>query len=219
LREHPELRADPGSAWGFLFVVPALLVHALDAGIHTELLSAVSLVLALPGLSLLFLGKRRTRAIAFPLAFALFALPIPLGVTESIHLVLRRITVAAASGIIPIFGVTVFTEGTTVHLARGALQVADACSGFSTLYAAAAAAALAAYAASSVWRRTLVLVMAPLIAIASNIVRVLFLILLVEWRGEAPLHTFLHPLSGLMTFALALPLIFWLSGPVARRGA
>jgi eight transmembrane protein EpsH (proposed exosortase) len=212
LREHPELRDRPGSAMGFALLTPALLLRALDAGIHTELLSAISLVLALPGLSLLFLGTERTRRIAFPLCFMVFALPIPLGITETAHLVLRQITVAAASALLPLLGVTIFTEGTTLHLGRGALQVADACSGFSTLYAALAVATLAAYTASTVWRRILVLVAAVPIAIASNIARVLFLILLVQWRGEEMLHTFLHPLSGLMTFALSLPVIFWLGG-------
>ncbi|HWO11588.1 MAG TPA: archaeosortase/exosortase family protein, partial [Polyangiaceae bacterium] len=41
------------SALGFVFLLPALALHALDAGMHTELLSAAALVLAMPGLSLL----------------------------------------------------------------------------------------------------------------------------------------------------------------------
>jgi exosortase len=220
LRSRPELRHDRGSAWGFIFLAPALLLHALDAGMHTELLSAISLVLALPGLSLLFLGVRRTQAIAFPLAFAMFALPIPLGMTEAAHLLLRHVAVAACSFVLPWFGITVFVDGTTLHTARGSLQVADACSGFSTLYAAFAVACLAAYSAESPWRRVAVLAAAAPIAIASNILRVVLLVALVEWRGQAVLETPLHPLSGLMTFALALPIIFWLGGPPrAARGA
>jgi exosortase len=208
-----------GSAWGFLLLVPALTLHALDAGIHTELLSAVALLIALPGLSLLFLGLERTKAIAFPLCFMVFALPIPLGITETLHLALRHMTVAATSALLPYLGVSVFTEGTTLHLTNGALQVADACSGFSTLYAAFAVATLAAYTAASPARRVLVLLAAAPIAIASNILRVILLVVMVQGWGADSLHTILHPLSGLMTFALALPLIFWLGGPVAPRKA
>jgi exosortase len=213
--------ADPiqGSAWGFLLLVPALTLHALDAGIHTELLSAIALLLALPGLSLLFLGVERTKAIAFPLGFLVFALPIPLGMTETLHLMLRHVTVAAASALLPNLGITVFTEGTTLHLANGALQVADACSGFSTLYAAFAVATLAAYTAASGARRVLVLLAAAPIAIASNLLRVILLVVMVHGWGPESLHTILHPLSGMMTFALALPLIFWLGGPAAPRRA
>src|SRR5215213_7395633 len=108
------MRHLPASAsrWGFAIVIPALLLLALDAGMHTELLSAVSLVAILPGLSLLFLGVERTRAIAFPLAFATLALPIPLSLTETVHLVLRQISTVATAAIVPLLGVPIHAEGT-----------------------------------------------------------------------------------------------------------
>ena len=76
-----------------------------------------------------------------------------------------------------------------------------------------AVASLAAYTAGSTRRRVAVLLAAAPIAIASNIIRVSALVALVVWRGETILQTFLHPLSGMLTFALALPLIFWIGGP------
>ncbi len=219
LRRAPGLRMERGSPWGFLFLAPALTLQVLDAGLHTELLSAVSLVMALPGLALLFLGSARTKVIAFPLAFCAFALPIPLGVTESIHMVLRQITTAGSAAVLPLFSVPVFTEGTSLHFPRSTLNIVDACSGFSTLYAALGAACLAAYSITSTRRRLLVLTFAAPIAIASNIVRIVVLSLLVVWRGIGVLETFLHPMSGMMTFALALPLIFWIAGPARKAAA
>jgi len=217
LKRHRDLPTG-SSAWGFVLLIPALALTALDAGMHTELLSAVAIVVALPGLALLFLGVPRTRVILFPLCFSAFALPIPLGMTETAHLVLRHVTVAASSTILPLLGITIFTEGTTLHTVRGAMEVADACSGFSTLYAAMAVACLTAYTASSAKRRALVLAAAAPVAIVSNILRVILLVALVVWRGEGVLETPLHPLSGLMTFGLSLPIIFWLGGP-ARTGS
>ena len=206
------LRELPRSAspWGFAWLIPALFLHSLDAGMHTQLLSAAALVLAVPGMALLLLGVERTRAIAFPLAFLAFALPIPLAFTEGIHWQLRQLTAAATAAVIPWFGIPVFVEGTTVHLANGVLQIGDACSGFSTLYAAGAVACLTAYTTSSSRRRLIVLFSAAPIAILSNMVRVAGLIVLVVWQGSGILDTFLHPLSGMLTFALALPIIFWL---------
>ena len=211
LKQRPNLPVS-SSAWGFVFLVPAMILQALDAGMHTELLSAVSIVMALPGLSLLLLGWERTRKIAFPLAFLAFALPIPLGMTENIHLALRHLATAGTSAVVPLLGIPVFVEGTTLHMARGALQVADACSGFSTLYAAMAVAFLTAYSTPSPARRAMVLLGAAPIAIASNMLRVILLVVLVVWRGPDILETIIHPLSGMMTFALSLPLIFWLGG-------
>jgi exosortase len=207
------------SAWGFALLVPAMLLQALDAGMHTELLSAVSLVVAIPGLSLLFLGGERTRAIAFPLAFLAFALPIPLALTEQIHLVLRHIVADGTAALVPLLGVPVFQEGTTLHLAVGPVQVADACSGFSTLYASVAVAFLTAYSTPSTARRALVLLIAAPLAIISNVLRVTFLVLMVVWSGAGILESWIHPASGLATFALALPIIFWLGGSEGRSAA
>jgi exosortase len=210
------------SALGFLFLIPALAVHAIDAGMHTELLAAAALVIALPGLAFLFLGQQRGRAVFIPLLFMAFALPIPLTFVEAIILQLRYIATAGTAFVVPLLGIPVFVEGTTLHMAAGALQVADACSGFSTLYAAMAVAFLTAYSTSSPTRRGLVLLLAAPIAILSNILRVIVLVLLVVWQGPDILETFVHPLSGMMTFALSLPVIFWLggdSGPVAHEGS
>lgn len=206
------------SMWGFVFFVPALAMLAVDAGLHTQLLSAVSLVLVLPGLSLLFFGVTRTRAIAFPLAFLLFMLPIPLYLTEGLHMALRRIAAVAVAAVLPWVGIPVYADGTTLHIANATLEVADACSGFSTLYAACAIACLTAYSCSSAWRRVLVIAAAAPLAVAANLLRVLLLVLLVYWQGSDVLATELHTLSGILTFALALPVIFWLGNePRAER--
>jgi exosortase len=216
LKRRPDLPIRP-SPWGFALLVPSLLIHALDAGLNTQLVAAASIVVALPGFALLFLGVARTRVILFPLLFSAFALPIPLGLTESAHLVLRQVSAHATAWLLPLAGVRVYLEGTTLHLPSADLLVGDACSGFSTLYAAMAVACLTAYSTASNFRRALVILAVAPVAIAANIARVLFLVLLVAWRGEAVLATPLHPMSGLLTFAIALPVIFWLGGPAGRK--
>jgi exosortase len=207
------------SPWGFALLIPALLLHSFDAGMHTQLLSAMALFLSLPGFSLLLLGKERTRAIAFPLAFLAFALPIPLTFTEQIHWQLRQIMTAGSAILVPWFGIPLFVEGTTLHMPNGAVEIADACSGFSTLYAAVAVAALTAYSAPTPARKVLVMLSAVPLAVASNLLRVITLVLLVVWKGAWILDTVVHPLSGIATFVLALPIIFWLGGDTsgARR--
>jgi exosortase len=212
LKARPDLPLE-GSAWGFAFVAPALALHALDAGLHSQLLSALALFLAIPGLTLLLIGKARTRQIAFPLAFLVFAIPIPLAFTEPLHFVLRQLVATSAGALLPYFGVSVFREGTNLHHANGTMAIIDACSGFSTLYAAAAVASFVAYTAGSWQRRVLVLAAAAPIAIAANLLRVLALTLAVIWYGNGIMDTFFHPLSGMMTFVLALPVLFWLGGP------
>ena len=170
-----------------------------------------------PGLALLFLGREATKAIAFPLAFSAFMLPIPLSFTEHIHLWLRQVATVGCEWVMPMLGIPVLAEGTTLHFASATLFVSDACSGFSTVYAALAVACLTAYSAPSLRRRLLVMVVAAPLAIGANVLRVILLSLLVAWRGAEILETFVHPLSGMLTFALALPAIFWFGQPAPAQ--
>ncbi len=212
-------RPRDASAWGFLLLVPALALHMLDTGIRSQLLSAFSLVLGLPGLSLLLLGVERTRAIIFPLLVLFLTLPIPLAFTESIHLFLRHVTTVGAAWLLPWMGVPVYATGTMLETPNGSLMVADACSGFSTLYATVTVAVLTAYATHSRWRRIAVLLVAVPLAIVVNVVRVVVLTVLVDRYGLDVLHTAAHELSGLATFAVALPIIFWLGYEPRKREA
>jgi exosortase len=218
LKDRRSLPID-ASRLGFVFLVPALILHVLDTAMHTEVLSAISLILILPGLSLLFLGAARTKAIAFPLAFMVFALPIPLSLTETLHMVLRQVATVATAAAVPLLGIPLFAEGTTLHLAEADLVVGDACSGFSTLYAAAAVACLTAWQAPSWGRRALVLAMAGPLAIGANVLRIILLVVVVEKTGVDVLETWIHPASGMLTFALALPIIMWLGQGHAPQAA
>jgi len=187
-----------------------LLIHMLDTGIHSQLLAGVALFASLPGLALLFLGTQRTKAILFPLSILLLTLPIPLVFTESIHLALRHIATKSVAWLLELLGVPVFTTGTLLEVEGGSLMVADACSGFATLYAAITIAILTAYFCKSTSRRILLLLIAAPLAIAVNIMRVLILTLLVNWFGLDILATSAHEISGLLTFMIALPIIFYL---------
>lgn len=196
--------------WGFALLIPALFLHMLDTGMHTQLLSAAAFFLSLPGLSFLFLGTERAKVILFPLSMLLFTLPIPLTFTESLHLTLRHFATDGTVWLLNIFDIPHFSSGTLIEVPNGAMEVADACSGFSTLYATITIAILTAYLCPSVARRALILCIAIPLAISVNVARVFILAMLVHWFGIEILDTIVHELSGLFTFAVALPIIFWL---------
>jgi len=210
--ELQKLKSRPlsSNSWGFAILIPALLMHMLDTGVHSQLLSGIALFLSLPGLALLFLGTERTKAILFPLSTLILTLPIPLAFTESIHLALRHIATKSVAWLLKLLGVPVFSTGTSLEVEGGSLMVADACSGFATLYAAITIAILTAYFCNSMRQRILLLIIAAPLAIAVNIMRVLLLTLLVNWFGLDVLATSAHEISGLLTFMIALPIIFFL---------
>ena len=209
-RELEKLRYLPfsSSSWGYIILIPSLLLYMLDTGINTQLLSSFAMFSSFIGLSLLFLGTVKTKAILFPLLTMLLTLPIPLVFTETIHLILRHIATKSVAVILSQMDIPVFTSGTLLEIEGGTLMVADACSGFATLYAAITIAILTAYFCTSTKRRIILLLIAAPLAIGVNIIRVLVLALLVNYYGLNILATSAHELSGLLTFMVALPILF-----------
>lgn len=217
LKETPGLDSHP-SAWGFAFLVPAVLLQILDALLGFQLLSAISLVIAAPGLSLLLLGKERTKAIWFPLFFLVFAVPIPLLVATRIHGVLRQVAAAGTFHVLDFLGYEVTREGTSLQVGPDAIQIADACSGFSTLTALFMVGMLLPYLARMRPARAAVLIafVFPIAAFA-NVVRCVVLIMLVAAFTPEILGSSLHPLSGVATFVLALALLLRLEKLLSRE--
>jgi len=209
-KELQKLKHLPASSnsWGYIILIPSLLLYMLDTGINTQLLSSFAMFSSLIGLSLLFLGAVKTKIILFPLLTMLLTLPIPLVFTETMHLMLRHIATKSVAFILSQMGIPVFTSGTILEIEGGTLMVADACSGFATLYAALTIAILTAYFCTSTKRRLILLLIAAPLAIGVNIIRVLVLALLVNYYGLNILATSAHELSGLLTFMVALPILF-----------
>ncbi len=217
LREVASLPPD-ASRWGFAFLVPAVLLQVLDAALHFEILSAVSFIVAVPGLCLLFLGRRRTKVIWFPLAFLVFAVPVPLFIVSRVHLVLRHLSAGGTAGVMSFLKYDVEREGTWLRVGPDTFQVADACSGFSTLMALLMASILLTYLSrSKPWRTVLIVALTFPIALCASIFRCISLCMVVAAWDRELLNTIVHPGSGFVAFLLALGLLFlverWLPSP------
>ena len=205
------------SAAGFAFLGVSFALLALDSAIHTDLLAAFAFVVALPGLSLLLLGSERTRGIALPLAIGLFMLPIPAGAISKLYLVLRHITAEAVTWLVPLFGVAISRDGTSLAIPGHRVEVADNCAGFATMYAAILTAIILAHLARSPRRRVGVLAAAIPLALVCNFLRVTALVLLVYVYGDQILDTWIHPASGMVLFVLVIGVLLWIAGRDALR--
>ena len=203
------------SAWGFAFLVPGLLLVAADSALRTRQLAALGLVLALPGLCLLLLGSRRTRRLAIPLLLGLFMIPIPN--TVAAHLYLKKATASLVAPLLSVVGVPVVREETLLFLPNATFLVADACSGFSTLYAAVGVAVVLAAYARTWGRRLLLLVSAWPLAVACNVARVTLLVGVANHFGLGLLDTPFHAASGVATFWAVLVALILIADRRALR--
>ena len=173
-------------------------------------------VLAAAGYVLVAGGWSHLRRLAFPLAFVLFALPIPNRVLVPLQFALQSATTSAAAAALPVLGVSVERSGFVLRLPNGDLGVAEACSGVRSVTALTAIAAFVAW-----WRgfgfvrgALLVGLSVPVIA-AVNAVRVIVSGLLQEYAGHEYVRGQWHEALGVAMVLLGLGLI--VGWRIARR--
>ncbi|MBI5094593.1 MAG: exosortase [Candidatus Hydrogenedentes bacterium] len=116
------------SSTGYFLLAPAIFLHILANNASLLRLSLIAFDVALAGLVVLFFGWGMLRKVIFPLVFLLLAVPIPLYL-ESTTLPMKLAASSAAASILNIVGMSVFREGTIIHLSNLSLEVATACSG------------------------------------------------------------------------------------------
>jgi exosortase len=200
---------DEPSLWGFAFVVPGLVLLLVDAGAATQYVSAMGIVISLPGLSLLTLGPTRTRALALPLSLGIFMIPLPNTFASQIYL--RTMTADAVAPILTAIGIPTFVDKSLLELPHASFLVANSCSGFSTLYSAVAIGVLLGTLCPSPRRRLLVYLSIVPLALLANVVRVVVLVLIAVYVDESLLDTGAHAGSGVLTFFGVLAVLILLA--------
>ncbi|MCP5059197.1 MAG: exosortase/archaeosortase family protein [bacterium] len=208
------LRNDVGSepessSWGLPILAVAATASILDAILGTRYLGMAGLLLSLPALSLLLVGIQRTRRLAVPLVLSLLMTPVP--ITLSTHMGLRYATASGVEPLLRLLGIPVLREDTVMRLSSGSFVVAEACSGFSTMYASIAVALILAFMARSKARKLTILLVAPFLALAANIARVLALVLIAHFVGQWTLETPIHEATGVGAFVIVLVGLFALA--------
>ncbi len=206
-RKRDELAKVPSrpSFWG-MFVVLASLGVLFLGSLGAELfLSRSSLVGVICGLIIYFRGWAMLRAVAFPIGFLMFAIPLPALIYNEIVFPLQFIASAFATRTLEILNIfPVMREGNVLVMPGLRLEVVEACSGIRSLMSLLALAAGYGYLAerSNIVRWFLFLAMVPL-AIVSNGTRVMITALMAHYIGPEAAQGFMHEFSGWVIFVVA----------------
>jgi exosortase len=194
------------SLFGLFVVLGAIGVLYLG-NISAELfLTRISLVLVIVGLVLYFWGAPSVRLLAFPLCFLLLMIPIPTIIYNHIVFPLQLLSSRFATATLETIKIVpVLREGNLLILPHCTLEVVEACSGIRFLMSLVALALGYAYLAerSLVIRAILAIAMVP-VAIVGNGFRVVVTALVAHYRGTQSIDGFLHPISGVIVFLIAV---------------
>jgi exosortase len=200
------------SLWGMFIVVVSLCVLFLGSLGAELFLARISLLGVICGLIVYFAGAPVLRAMAFPVAFLLFAIPIPVIVYNQIVFPLQFIASKFATSTLEMLNIfPIMREGNVLIMPNMRLEVVEACSGIRSLMSLLALAAGYGYLAerSTLVRWILFLAMIPL-AILSNGTRVMITALMAHYIGPQAAEGFMHEFSGWVIFVVATALFLGL---------
>jgi exosortase len=200
------------SNWGLVVVVGSLGLLFLGSLGAELFLTRISIIGTICGLIVYFAGWPLLRAMAFPLAFLLFAIPIPVIVYNEIVFPLQFIASRFATSVLEMLNLfPIMREGNVLIMPGMRLEVVEACSGIRSLMSLLALAAGYGYLAekSVAVRWFMFLAMVPL-AIISNGTRVMITALMTNYIGPKAAEGFMHEFSGWVIFVVATALFLGL---------
>ncbi|HVF92863.1 MAG TPA: exosortase V [Sphingomonas sp.] len=214
--------AAPPPAWRAIVLLAPLLI-LYTASRVTGLLEVRGLAAYLSIVAVLYAvgGVPVLKALWFPILYSIFLIPIPATLidvgTQPIKLAISKIVV----GLLSTLGYPVATSGVSIYIGQFELLIAAACAGLNSLISLTAIGSFYVYLRHNAsWRYTLILVMAIFpIAVFANFIRVLMLVMLTYYGGEAMAQGFLHEFAGLFMFVVAVLLIFMIDRIVGAVGS
>lgn len=154
----------------------------------------------------------------FPILYLGLLLPLPGWALDEFTAPLKLLVSALSFAVVEPFGIPIVREGVTMTVGPYQLLVEDACSGLNSLIGLIAITLFYIYLLRDAgWRYSLFLICLIIpIAIAANVLRIVTLILLTYFFGDAVGQGFLHVTAGLFLFAVSLVLMFAIDNVASR---
>jgi exosortase B len=177
-----------------------------------------ALVPILAGVLLAMRGVAAVRAYWFMLLFIIYLVPLPAYVQDAMTLPLKEKVSALAAELMYAAGYPIAHEGVVLTVGQYQLLVADACAGLNSMFSLSAIGLLYLYLVRrpSWWHNALIVLSLLPIAFVANLVRVIALVLVTFHLGDAAGQGFVHGLSGVVLFAIALASVILLDAFATR---
>jgi len=212
LIRYTSITMNPRRISGLLLLVGSMLLHLIASFARVNFMSGFAFIGVLAGLTLLLWGSMALRRLWFPIAFLFFMVPLPEISIAQLNFKLKILACDWGVAMANLIGVIAERSSNQVFLeGNKTLIIANVCNGLRTLISVMAFGALYAYVCrlKSLWRIFLFAMSIP-IAVVSNALRIVSLILVADiWSVKAATGWF-HDFSGLMILVMSFLLLFGL---------
>ncbi|AUW58493.1 EpsI domain-containing exosortase [Sphingobium sp. SCG-1] len=212
----PGLRQLSPQAWtpGLLWLGLGGFAWLLGDAAGVALFRHGGLVVMLQGAVLAILGPRVSRALMFPLFYALFMVPFGEEIVPSLQFVTAHISMI----LLGIVGVPAHMDGVFITTPTGYFEVAEACSGAKFLIAMAAYGALVGNVCFRRWSRRILFVGGALIlSVLANGVRAFATILVAHLTTVDAAVGFDHVVFGWVFFGIMMTIVMLVAWPFFDR--
>lgn len=212
-RGWPKLREQTdglaGTAWGWpLFVVGALL-YMVGRSQQIMSFAMASFILISAAILLVLRGWRALKVLWFPFFFMLFLIPLPGEIVSMLTLPMKMAVSYVTEVLLYAAGYPIARTGVILQIGQYQLLVADACAGLQTLLTLEALGLLYLNVARTTvgFRNVVLAILIIPISFTANVIRVIVLVLITYYFGDAAGQGFLHGFAGMVLFVSALLLI------------
>lgn len=189
---------------GLILLAAGLLLHLISTAISIDFGSYFSLPIVLAGLGFYLFGKTIFPLLLFPLVFLIFMLPLPNVIIIAVSFKMKMLAAHLASGAVSMMGIPITRDGSTIYLPAGSLVVGDPCSGLKSLISLLALGVVfTQFTNASALKKNILCLSAIPIAVISNVLRIILLILAAYVYGEKAALGFFHDFTGMLVFVFA----------------
>ncbi|MBA3597210.1 MAG: exosortase B [Methylibium sp.] len=206
-----------GWGWGWPVLAFGLLLYVLGQVLNFSIFLFASQTFVLAGALLLLKGTRALRLAWFPIFYTIFMIPLPGVLVDAITGPLKQWISAIVENILYGVGYPIARTGVVIVVGQYQMLVADACSGLNSMFSLSALGTVFMYlmARKSVLHNAIMLASILPIAFASNIIRVIILVLITYHFGDEAGQGFLHGAAGMVLMLVALVIFFLLDALLA----
>ena len=201
---------------GAILLIFGLLLYIIGRSQDINNFEVGSQIPLLLGVLLMNYGAGVAKKFWFPLMFLLFLVPIPGFVIDTLTAPLKEQVSVFAENILYQFHYPIARSGVMLSIGPYQLLVADACSGLNSIFSLSAVGLFYTYFVQrSGWvHNTILLTSIIPIAFFANVIRVVLLVLITYYFGDAVGQGFAHKAAGAVLFTSAVALFLVLDSVI-----